>query len=186
MATSAPKATPEAGLRKRQQIASSNKAMFIWVAGASVLVAFSLVISIFIVKQIIFTERILMEKGKTTQTLRDNINTADDLDKSVKELRANEKLTSARTISSDNNLDVVIDAMPYDADAEAMGASLQRSLFADTSIESLTVNSPDDETISSSSIDTSLIETYGDALPITFSFKAVGTSDQLKTLFDLQ
>src|SRR3990167_5974339 len=106
------KQSPEVGLRKRQQIASSNKAMFVWVAGASVLVAFAIVISIFLVKQIIFTERVLVEKGKTVQTLSDNLKAADDLDKSVKKLRADKKLTVLRSSSSDNNLDVVIDAMP--------------------------------------------------------------------------
>lgn len=171
------------GLRKRQQIASSNKAMFIWVACASVLVAFSLVISIFLVKQILFTETVLMEKGKTVQTLKTNIETADDLDKAIKKLRANKNLTAARSSASDNNLDVVIDALPYAEDSVALGASLQKTLLTDISLEAL---APQDanSTTTSGTIDLTSIEGAGDALPIGFTFKVTGTSDQLEKLFE--
>lgn len=178
------KQSPEVGLRKRQQIASSNKAMFVWVAGASVLVAFAIVISIFLVKQIIFTERILVEKGKTVQTLSDNIKAADDLDKSVKKLRADKKLTVVRSSSSDNNLDVVIDAMPYAADEENFAASLQSALLTDVSIDNIKVNPTSGSDTSSVVVDTTTLEQVGDSQPITFSFKATGNSERLEDLFD--
>ncbi len=169
------------GLRKRQQIASSNKAMFIWVACASVLVAFALVVSIFLVKQILFTEKVLIEKGETTATLEDNIDVADDLDKAVKKLRVDKKLTEARSSASDSNLDVVIDALPYGQDGIALASSLETTLLTDITIEDLTPESSESE--GSDSIDITAIEPVGDAQPMAFSFKVTGSSEQLETLF---
>lgn len=174
---------PAIGVRKRQQIASSNKAMFLWVAGASVLVAFALVISIFLAKQIIFTEKVLIEKNNTIGTLDQNLQTADALDKNVKKLRADKNLTLARSSASDNNLDVIIDAMPYAADEVALGSSLQTALLTGASIESLTVESTDVDTTSGGT-DTSFLEQIGTAQPIVFSFKATGTSEQLQDVLD--
>lgn len=177
--------TPVVGMRKRQQIANSNKTMFIWVAGASVLVAFALVISIFLVKQIMFTEKVLIKKGETIGNLNKNKEAAGELDKAVNKLRANRNLSASRSSASDNNLDVIIDAMPYAADPVALGSSLQSVLLTGTSIESLTVDTPssDGTTDTSASVDTSSLQAVGNSQPITFSFKATGTSDQLKALF---
>lgn len=178
-------AAPSVGMRKRQQIASSNKTMFMWVAGASVIVAFALVGSIFLVKQIVFTEKILMEKGKTVSNLNENIQAAGELDKAVNNLRANDNLAAARSSASSNNLDVVIDAMPYAADPVSLGSSLQTALLTGISIQSLSVDTPsaDGSTVGAST-NTSTLQTVGTAQPITFSFKATGSSDQLKDLFD--
>ena len=52
----------DAAIHKRQQIEQSSRVMFLWVAGASVIVGFALVISWFLVQQIIFKERVLGEK----------------------------------------------------------------------------------------------------------------------------
>lgn len=49
----------DAAIHKRQQIEQSSRVMFLWVAGASVIVGFALVISWFLVQQIIFKERVL-------------------------------------------------------------------------------------------------------------------------------
>jgi hypothetical protein len=177
-------AAPAIGVRKRQQIASSNKAMFLWVAGASVLVAFALVISIFLAKQIIFTEKVLIEKNNTIGTLDKNLQTADALDKNVKKLRADKNLTLARSSASDNNLDVIIDAMPYAADEVALGSSLQTALLTGASIESLTVESTNADAATTGGTDTSFLEQVGTAQPIVFSFKATGTSEQLQDVLD--
>lgn len=176
-------AAPAIGVRKRQQIASSNKAMFLWVAGASVLVAFALVISIFLAKQIIFTEKVLIEKNNTIGTLDKNLETASALDKNVKKLRADKNLTLARSSASDNNLDVIIDAMPYAADEVALGSSLQSALLTGASIESLTVESTNTDTVTGGT-DTSFLDQVGTAQPIIFSFKATGTSEQLENVLD--
>ena len=175
---------PVVGMRKRQQIANSNKTMFIWVAGASVLVAFALVISIFLIKQIMFTEKVLIKKGETVSNLNKNKEAAGELDKAINKLRANRNLSASRSGASDNNLDVIIDAMPYAADPVGLGSSLQSVLLTGTSIESLSVDTPSTGgTDTSTSVDTTSLQLVGDAQPITFSFKATGTSDQLKALF---
>ncbi len=179
-----PIATPGVGMRKRQQIASSNKTMFIWVAAASVLVAFAIVISIFLVKQIIFVERVLIEKNKTIGTLDENLKTANALDTNVKKLRADKNLTLARSGASDNNLDVIIDAMPYAADDVALGSSLQSVLLTGASIESLTIETTNSDTVSESSVNLVGLAQVGDAQPMVFSFKATGSGDQLKAILD--
>lgn len=175
---------PVTGVRKRQQIATSNKAMFLWVAGASVLVAFALVVSIFLAKQIIFIEKVLIEKNNTIGNLDKNLETADELNRNVDKLRADENLTLVRSTASDNNLDVVIDAMPYAADDVALGSSLQTALLTGASIESLSVESTSESSESSSGTDTSFLEQVGDEQAIVFSFKATGSSDQLQEILD--
>ncbi len=177
--------SPIAGVRKRQQIASSNKAMFLWVAGASVMVAFALVVSVFLVKQIMFTEKVLIEKNNTIGTLDKNLRISGELDNNVKKLRADKNLTTVRSSASDNNLDVVIDAMPYKADDVALGSSLQGALLTGASIEALSIESTDAASADSeSSTDVSSLQPVGDAQPIVFSFKATGTSNQLESILD--
>lgn len=173
--------SPGVGVRKRQQIASGNKTMFLWVAGASVIVAFAIVVSIFMIKQIVFTEKILIEKNKTVSTLEKNAETADALDKNVKNLRADKNLTLVRSSASDNNLDVIIDAMPYATDNVAFGSSLQTVLLTGISIDAMSVD-PSNSSTSTSGVDTGAVETVGDSRPMTFSFKVTGSSGQLQEL----
>lgn len=175
--------SPGVGVRKRQQIASSNKTMFLWVAGTSVVVAFAIVISVFLVKQIVFTEKVLIEKNKTVGTLEKNIETADALDKNVKNLRADKNLALVRSSASNNNLDVIIDAMPYATDDVAFGSSLQIVLLTGISINTISVDSSNNvNDTSANGVDTSALETVGDTQPMTFSFKVTGSSDQLQEL----
>lgn len=177
-------AAPVVGVRKRQQIASSNKVMFLWVAGASVLVAFALVVSVFLIKQIVFNEKVLIEKNNTIGVLDDNIEVSADLNKNVNKLRADRNLALVRSSASDNNLDVVIDAMPYAADEVALGSSLQNVLLTGASIESIDVQSVDGGSSDSASIDTGNLEQVGDSEYIIFSFKATGSSEQLQDILD--
>lgn len=174
--------SPAVGVRKRQQIASSNKTMFLWVAGASVIVAFAIVVSIFLVKQIVFTEKILMEKNKTVGTLDKNIETAAILNKNVKKLRADKNLTLVRSSASDNNLDVIIDAMPYATDNVSLGSSLQTVLLTGISIDAMSVDLSNSDSTSTSGTSINAIETVGNSKFMTFSFKVTGSSEQLQGL----
>ena len=47
----------QTALRKRQQIASANRTMFLWVAGASVIVGAALVVAVFMTNKLIFTRK---------------------------------------------------------------------------------------------------------------------------------
>lgn len=175
--------SPGVGVRKRQQIASSNKTMFLWVAGASVIVAFAIVMSVFMIKQIVFTEKILMEKNKTVSTLEKNAENADVLDKNIKKLRADKNLTLVRSSASDNNLDVIIDAMPYATDNVAFGSSLQTVLLTGISLDSMSVDPLNTSTApTSSDVDTNAVDVVGDSKSMTFSFKVTGSSGQLQEL----
>ena len=61
------------GLKKRQQIASANKMIFVWVIIASVVVSLCGVTMQFLVRQAIFNQKIINEKLKTQSTLSKNI-----------------------------------------------------------------------------------------------------------------
>lgn len=134
----------EASLRKRNQIAKSNQMMFVWVACASVLIGFSVVISIFLFRQIMFNERVLAEKGKTVTTLQNNIANIPELEAQVRVLDSNSALMSIKARESDRTVQVILDALPSTANPLALGASLQNKLLVgipDISVESLEFDS---------------------------------------------
>ena len=62
----------DTALRKRTQISKANRTMFLWIAGASALVGFAVVTSIFLGQQLLFNEKVLLEKNKTVSTLNAN------------------------------------------------------------------------------------------------------------------
>ena len=179
-----PAAPIKGGARKRQQIESSNRSMFIWVAAGSVIVAFALVGSIFLSKQIIFNQKVLIEDNKTAGILTKNIANAKTLDSSVNDLRADPTLSQVPASSdSSNNLDKVLDALPYEGDWVGLGSSLQSTLLSGISIDTLSVDSTTDPTgTTDSGVDVSDVPTVGDALPITFTFKVSGSDTDLKAL----
>ena len=65
--------SPSTGLRKRQQISRANKMMFVWVAGVSVVVGISIVLTVFLAQRILFGEKVIAEKDKTASTLEANL-----------------------------------------------------------------------------------------------------------------
>ncbi len=177
-------------VKKRAQIASGSRIMFIWVAGASVLVSFSVVLSIFLIKQLVFNERVLFEKNKTATTLQNDIDSVKELHRSVNNLRANKNLTALRTSGSTNNLDVVLDALPYEGDSVALGSSLQTTLLSGSSINSLTVDpvfieGEEAETgaTPATTVDITTLQPIDNAQPITFSFKVSGSENDLRNMF---
>jgi len=180
--------TPRNGgsMRKRQQIDTSNRLMFLWVAGASVIVAFALVISIFAVQKGLFNEKVLMKKGEAAKTLEENIKNAKTLNKAVNDLRGDRNIGKVpSSTSSSNNLDKILDALPYEGDSVALGSSLQTTLLGDAAIESLTVDSVSAEGGSASSgIDTTALTPIGNSQPISFSFKVTGSDEELKKVFE--
>lgn len=127
---------------KRKQIEGSNKMMFLWVAGASVIVAFALVASIFLIKQMIFQTRVIAAKNETNNTLQDNIKIAPELKKEVEKLIANPNLADSRSRADQNNLAVIFDALPFVADDIGFGSSLQSVLLSGLGTpENITINS---------------------------------------------
>ncbi len=118
------------GLRKRQQIVRANRLMFLWVAGASVVVGFSLVLALFLWQKISFGEKVLAEKSKTVSTLESNLNEVPALRDNVRVLDTNEALKSTRIDDSNLPIQSVLDALPASANSAALGSSLQAKLLS--------------------------------------------------------
>lgn len=135
-------ATQETAIRKRQQIANANRMMFIWVAGISAIVGFAIVASLFLLQKAWFNEKILGEKSKTATTLTKNNQVIGDLKNQVRVLNTNEALKSSMTAGEDQPIQVVLDALPAEANSSALGSSLQEKFLSDPAltIESLNVD----------------------------------------------
>lgn len=168
----------EIALRKRTQIAKANRAMFLWIAAASAIVGVAVVVSLFFAQKLIYNEKVLAEKQTTVSTLAHNNKVVADLENEIRALDANEALASAKANETDQALQVILDALPYDANSLALGASLQSKLLAgipDLTIESLQVDPVAGvETL----IDGSVLASGENA--ITFQFVVSGTDVALK------
>lgn len=130
-------------LRKRTQIDTANKMMFVWVAGVSVIVGFAAVAFMFLFQQMNFNHKVIAEKQKTVAALDHNLKVIDDLRDEVRALDSDPSLLSVRARSEDRALQVVLDALPSDANSLALGASLQNVLLANIdglAVESLRVD----------------------------------------------
>lgn len=135
-------ANQDAAIRKRQQIANANRMMFMWVAGVSALVGIAIVASIFLLQKAWFNEKVLAEKSKTASTLVQNNNVIEDLKDEIRVLNTNDALRSAMAPGEDRPIQVVLDALPAEANSSALGASLQEKFLNDSAltIESLNVD----------------------------------------------
>ena len=132
----------DSALRKRQQITSANRTMFVWVAGISAVVGIAAVLGVFLFQRLLFNEKVLSKKQDTVSTLVANNSAIDKLEQNIRVLNTNQSLLDSRAKSDDNPLQVILDALPADANSSALGASLQNVLLPgpDITIESLTVN----------------------------------------------
>ncbi len=167
---------------KRQQITRSNKTMFLWVAGASVIVAFSLVASLFLAKQMIFQTKIIAAKAETNNTLDANIKAAPALKKSVEKLIANPNLTDARATANQNNLSVIFDALPYVADDIGFGSSLQSVLLSGLGTpENITINSLSSSTSEEDTEIAGVVAPEG-SQELAFSFTITGSDKDIKEI----
>jgi len=171
-------------IRKRTQIASANKAMFLWVAGVSVLFGMALVAAVFLVQILAFNERVLAEKNRTISKLDANISSISDLEKQVRLLDTNQALTDAKAKPEDQAVQVILDALPSEANSLALGASLQNKLLFGINGLSLSSLQVDQVAgVESLSADSSIV----DASPltdsesqITFRFAVSGDEAMLK------
>ena len=168
-------------IRKRQQIQDSNRAMFFWVAGVSVVVGFALVISWFLWQQITFKNTVIGEKHSTIDTLKDNITAADELRSNIRVLETNTALNDSKADSNEKALQVVLDALPADANSLALGASIQQRLARGVSgvnIESLSVMPAGSEA-------DGYVAESTEGVQNTISFRMVAVSRNANSLRDL-
>lgn len=141
-------AAPQAGMKKRQVIANSNRTMFIWVAAMSAVVGICAVLAYFLIQQIIFKGSVADENAKTASILSKNLKVIPTLTQNLQVMETNTALNSAKATPEEKALRVILDALPADVNTLALGSSLQQKLAADipgVSIDSLTIN-PVDET----------------------------------------
>jgi hypothetical protein len=118
------------GIRKRQQIAKANRTMFLWVAAASVVVGFSVVIAIFLWQKINFGEAVIREQAKTEAILDKDLAAVPTLRDNIRVLETNENLKVTRLNDNDRVIQTVLDALPADANSTALGSSLQARLLS--------------------------------------------------------
>lgn len=160
--------------------------MFLWVAVVSVVVGVALVSSIFLVQKIIFNEKVLAEKNKTVAVLaKDNANIT-DLEGNVRALDTNQDLINAKVSSDAQAVQVILDALPSDANSLALGASLQNKLLA--GIPGLTIVSLQVDPVvgvesltGDTATQASTIPSSTGASQITFRFSVSGDETALKT-----
>ncbi len=177
-----------AGLRKRAQIAKANRTMFLWIAVSSAIVGSAIVVSIFLGRQLIYTEKVLAEKANTVSALDHNIKVVPELREAIRVLDTNEALGSVKVKESDQAVQVILDALPSDANSLALGASFQQRLLTGVNgigIETMQVDpvAGVESVTSGDTVDaapTSDGAEAASAYAITFRFTVNGNADSLK------
>lgn len=174
-------------IRKRQQIAKANRTMFMWVAGVSAIVGIAIVASLFLLQKAWFNEKVLAEKGATAATLTDNNKVIEELKNQIRVLNTNDALRSSMIQGENQPIQVVLDALPSDANSSALGSSLQEKFLngSNLTIESLNVDPVQgvesrDENVQDASQTAS--ESSGETSQITFRF-SVSTGVNNATAF---
>lgn len=125
----------DVSLQKRAQIAKANKTMFVWVAIASLLVGAAAVTCYFMIKVLFYGEAVLAAKQETESNLTHNLSVVDELKSQIRALDANDALASSKASGADQALQVVLDALPSEANSLALGASLQNKLLIGSGIK---------------------------------------------------
>jgi hypothetical protein len=141
-------------LRKRQQIEKAGKTMFLWVALASAIVGVAGVLSVTLIRQMMFNQEVISEMSTTLSNLRDNNKVATELKDNVRVMNTNQALVDTPRLAGAEPISVVLDALPAQANSAALGASLEQKLLVvdGVSLESLIVEQvAEDETTGESS-----------------------------------
>lgn len=182
----------ETALRKRQQIAKANRTMFLWVAAISAIVGIALVVSGFLFQKALFNEKVLAVKSKTASTLVANNKAVGELKNQIRVLNTNQALKDSMIGGETDPVQVVLDALPSEANSAALGSSLQQKfLLSDPAltIQSFVVDpvpgveSDSSDVAATSSADASMPAAPGGAGEITFSFAVTATdANALKSL----
>lgn len=178
--------TKESSIRKRQQIFKANRMMFLWVAMASAVIGFALVISISLMQRIIYNQKVIGEKNKTYSTLANNNKKVSQLEDQIKTINySSDVLKKLRAKDSDDPIQVVLDALPSDSNRLALGSSLQNVLLANipgSSLESMKVESTAEAgSVKKSTTTTGTVE--NNSLDVTFTLKInSGSEDSIREM----
>ena len=93
---------------------------------------FAVVVAGFLIQRIVFESKVVVEKQNTVNTLQANNKAVDKLRDEIRVLNTNAALSSVKLNDNEEPLRVILDALPADNNALALGASVQ-SLVARTS-----------------------------------------------------
>lgn len=171
--------SPQLLIKKREQIKDSNKVLLIWVAIGSILISIAIVTSIFLVKQLFFNQKVIATKQESATQLRQSKEQAKELSSNIKKLRSDSNLKLAQSSSSKNNLDVVLDALPYDGDRISFGSSLQQVLLTNIGVGKFTIKADDTTEESAEGGEEAAVEQIGNTSTIPFDFEVTGSVDDI-------
>lgn len=167
-------------LKKRQQIDSAHRNMFIAVAVTAFVVGSSLVASALMVNRILFYNQVIAEQNKTYETLVKNNQNLDKLAASVRGLEVNDNLASVN-LGGKSSLSVVLDALPALGNSTALGASLKEKILSvpGVIIEHIAVDGTPEETDSKNQ--TGTLQNFSGIQigQITFTFRVNGSASLL-------
>ncbi|NCO10791.1 hypothetical protein GW930_02720 [Candidatus Saccharibacteria bacterium] len=173
----------DAAIRKRAQIAKTNRVMFLWIAVSSAVIGVCIVVSIFLAQRLFYNEAVLAKKQETVTTLIKNLAAVDGLKQEIRKLDANAALLAARAKDDDRAVRVVLDALPSEANSLALGASLQNRLLS--GVDGLTLQTlqvdpvAGVEVIDTSGMTSGAVSSDGFS-QISFSFTISGNQASLK------
>jgi hypothetical protein len=164
------------GLKKRQQINSANKMVFAWIIAASLVIGICGVFAQFLLRQLVFNNKIYGALATTSSTIDKNINAYDGLKASVVKLVADSNLNSLKKGENSTALQVVIDALPTEENRSALATSMQTEVLgpAGVTINSFSVTDTDTDTDGGAAI------VGTDASAFDFSFSITGTYAQVQ------
>lgn len=157
---------------KKRFFSSLGLKMFLWVTLASVICSVSIVFSIIMIQRILFINKVIDEKSKSLKVLTTNNTAITNLRKEIQNLNYDENLISSKAQQTDQAVQVILDALPVDANYAALGSSLQRVLLANSTgvqINSFSVGQL------SSSVGVASTKIPG-AYEMAFNFSALGSS----------
>ena len=170
-------------LRKRTQITKTNRNMLFVVVIASVVVGVSIVASVFLAQRIIFVQKVISAKAETESILVNNNKTIPELESKIKTLNSNQALIDSKAKPSDDALQVILDALPSEANSLAVGGSLEKKIISGIdgmTLDSLKVNPVIGIELIS---DTGEVATAESAGKISFIYSVKGSIDSLQALF---
>lgn len=176
-------------MRKRQKIESSNKTMFLWVSGMSVVIGFCAVIAWFLAQQIMFQGKVIGERNQTVRTLEANNEAVDELRKNVRVLETDKNLLATPKAEPDEKaLQIILDALPADANSLALGASLQKKITGEAkgvTVESLEVLPSSTEAVAGSDSEEVYVDDGELQTANSMPFRLVASANDLTSLRNL-
>ena len=135
---------------RRSVLEASSRAMFLWVAGASILLVTVAVVMVYVFKQLQFNETVIKHETTAVKMLKENASSYNELKKNIDNLAANNALASVRSSQSADNLQSITDALAATSDASTFAASLQNIIAPRSGVSLESVNIPSAEDLDQS------------------------------------